>query len=317
MKQAAPIGPASHDYLRAEQRLLDVELTVVRRVDGLLQGHHRGRTHGSGSEPGEGRQYRFGDDVRRMDWKLTARSGTPHVREAIADRELDVWLVVDTSRSLEFGTTRFLKRDLALGAAATIGFLSARSGSRVGAIVYGSGDIRVIPSRTGRSGVRAGLLEIDRCQHSERGPESGLAAALERVQRVSRRQGPVFVISDFHGDLDWERALRGLRHRHDLVAFELLDPLELELPELGIVRFEDPETGRSLEVHTSRRKVRREYARRASVRRDAVLASLRRCATDHVLLRTDEDWMRTMATYLGRRKRTAWLSTAVGRASTR
>jgi uncharacterized protein (DUF58 family) len=300
------------DAREVERRLRHLEVTVVRRLDTLLQGNYRGTTFGPGVEPGEGRLYRIGDDVRRMDWKLTARSGAPHVRDAIADRELEIRFVVDRSASLDFGTARYVKREVATGAAAALGFLAARSGSRVGAVLFGNGPLKAYPAKAGRNAVRRILVDMvtQPAAGAPRGP--GLAEALRTVQRLARRRGVVIVISDFLVDHRWELPLRGLRSGHDLIAIEVIDPRELELPAVGSMVVSDPETGRQLEVRTSRA-LRAAYAEQTALHREAVGTALRSVAADHVILRTDSDWIKDVAKFLRRRRLTAWLAVSGSR----
>jgi len=306
-REDASVGVAEHDA----RRLRQLELTVVRRLDGLLQGGYRGRFVGPGSEPGEGREYQIGDDFRRMDWKLTARSGTPMVRDVVADRELELWIVADRSPSLDFGTAALPKRDLAIGTAAAFGFLAARAGSRVGAVVFGRGSAVTTRARVGRQPVREVLHHLDdRPVVDETTVTSTLDDALRVIPRVARDTGVVVVISDFLDADEWARPLRALRASHDVIAVEIIDPIELELPDVGLAVFEDPETGAQLEVPTGRRDVRDRYAARAAARRAEVHETLRHAAADHVVLRTDSDWVLDLARYLRRRRRTAWLAHA-------
>ncbi len=300
---------------QAARRLRQLELTVVRRLDGLLQGGYRGRLVGPGSEPGEGRAYQTGDDYRRIDWKLTARSAGPMVRDVVADRELELWIVADRSPSLDFGTTASLKRDLALGTAAALGFLAARAGSRVGGVVFCRGPAVTMPACVGRQPVRELLRRLDdRPAPDPAAPESALDDAMRVIPRVARDAGVVVVISDFLDPAEaasgWARPLRALRATHDVIAVEIVDPIELALPDVGLAVFQDPETGAQLEVPTGRRGVRERYAASAAAFRADVRDTLRHAAADHVVLRTDSDWVLDLARYLRRRRRTAWLAHA-------
>ena len=314
-RQRRPITaerPPSPPPSQVERRLRNLEVTVVRRLDGLLQGDYRGATFGPGSEPGEGREYRAGDDVRRMDWKLTARVGTPYVRDTVADRELEIWFVLDRSASLDFGTARFLKRELVAGSVAAFGFLGARNGSRVGAVLFGDGPLRALPARAGRTSVRRVLTNVASPSPEHRGRAPGLAEALQLTQRLARRRGVVVVVSDFLVEHRWERPLRGLRKGHELIAVEVLDPRELDLPAVGSMVVLDPETGRELEVRMSRA-LRATYAEQTALHRQAVADGLRSAGSDHLVLRTDSDWIREIAGFMRRRRRTAWLATTGGR----
>ena len=295
----------TRDYLQANRRLQQLELDVVRRLDGLLQGDFRGLVAGAGTEPAESRPYNVGDDLRRMDWRLTARTTQPYVRDTIADRELELWVLVDDSPSLRFGTARYLKWDLALGAVASVALLTARAGNRVGAVQFGGGPLRVLPAQVGREASMQLLAHLDRTTRigGTQGSSSTLTDALRAVSRLARRRGMVVVVSDFLYDRSWEPSLRGLRGRHDLLAFELVDPRELELPPVGMLTLVDPETGRSRHVQSSSRKVRARYAELAAEQRAAIHASLRTAGADHVVLRTDTDWVLEIARFVARRRR--------------
>ncbi len=299
---ARPALPEEHR--RAERVFRELDLPL-RRLDGLLQGNYEGFLPGRGTEFGEGRLYQPGDDVRRMDWRLTARTAVAHVRDTIADRELELWLVVDVSPSLDFGTGRYLKRDLVAAVVATMNLMTARGGNRLGAVTFGARVNRVLPARTG-SEVALTLLSGDE-EAARRGlRESGprdLATALQIVTRLARRRGLVVVISDFLVPAGWQPALAVVSARHDLVAFEIVDPRELELPAVGMLTFVDPETGERIEVQTSNRRLRERYAEETERQRVAIADGLRRGGADHVTLRTDRDWVFDMARFIERRRR--------------
>jgi uncharacterized protein (DUF58 family) len=281
-----------------------LELSVRGRLDGLLQGNHLGLVPGPGSEPGESRLYQPGDDVRRMDWAATARTTEPHVRETVADRELETWAVVDLSPSLDFGTASCEKRDLAVAALAAVTHLIRGGGNRIGAIVTtGERTVR-IPARGGLAYSRGLLRRVAETPRAPEGTRGDLAAAIEQLRRPPRRRGLVVVISDFLGEPDWERPMRGLSGRHELLAVEVLDPRELELPDVGTVVLADPETGRQREVVTSPL-LCREFAAAAAEHRELVAATLRRCGAAQLTLRTDSDWIADVVRFALARKR-AW-----------
>ena len=285
-----------------------LELTVVRRLDGLLQGEHLGLLPGPGSEPAAARPYRPGeDDLRRMDWGVTARTTQPHVRDLVADRELETWALVDLTASMDFGTARAEKRDLAVAAVAAVGFLTAGDGNRLGAHLLGAGGVRTLPARSGRPallGLVRGLLTAERAEPGPAGPTLG--AAVEELDRRHRRRGLRIVVSDFlDPGPDWEPALRRLAARHQVLAVEVVDPRELELPDVGLLAVVDPETGRRREVWTGRRALRERYADGAAAHRLAVRTALRRAGADHLVLRTDRDWVRDLARYATDRRRRA------------
>ncbi len=282
--------------------LRGLELTVMRRLDGLLQGDYAGLLPGHGSELGEARVYVPGDDVRRIDWALTARTGDPHVRDTIVDRELETTLLLDLSASMAFGTASQEKRDVALAAAAAVGFLTARGGNRVGALLSEGGSDAWVPHRSGRAHLFALL---GRAQSLSRdGGAVDLAALLRRGGRLARRRGLVVVISDFLDDGPWARELRWVAQRHDVIAAEIVDQREMELPNAGPLVVVDPETGRRRHLDTARRKVRLRYAEAAAAQRAGIAAKITTAGADHVRLATDGDWVRDLVGHvLWRRRR--------------
>ncbi len=299
-----PAAPPSFRDGSIEAALRTLELTVRGRLDGLLQGNHLGLVPGPGSEPGEARSYQPGDDVRRMDWAVTARTTEAHVRETVADRELETWAVLDLSPSLDFGSAACEKRDLAIAALAAVAHLTRGGGNRIGAILATGAETVRIPARGGLAHSRGLLRRIAETPRAPEGTRGDLAEAVERLRRPPRRRGLAVVISDFLGEPDWERPLRALSARHELLAVEVLDPLELELPDVGTVVLADPETGRQREVVTTPL-LRREFAAAAAAHRDLVAATLRRCGAAQLTLRTDSDWITDIVRFALARKR-AW-----------
>jgi uncharacterized protein (DUF58 family) len=285
-----------------ETSLRRLELLITRRLDGMLTGAYVGLLPGPGTERAQNREYVIGDDVRRMDWAVTARTTIPHVADPIADRELETWLVVDLSASTEFGTARCEKRDLVLAAAATAGFLTARTGNRIGGLLIGGEQPTTVPARSGRAhlhGLLRAIATAPRVGYDQPGPPrapTDLSTALEGLRRPPRRRGLAVLISDFltagnPSAPEWERPLRALAARHQLLAVEVLDPRELSLPNVGVLNLVDPETGRRLEVNTRSRRVRERYAAAAAAQREAIAATLRRVGAEHLQLRTDRDWL--------------------------
>lgn len=274
-----------------EAVLARLQLVVNRRLDGLLQGDYRGLLPGPGSEPGESREYRPGDDVRRMDWPVTARTTVPHVRQTEADRELETWLAVDLSASLDFGTARYLKRDLVVAAAAAMAHLTVRGGNRIGAVVgSGTGPVRWVPARAGRRHAQ-GLLRAIAGTVARPGT-TDLGGLVEALARPPRRRGLAVVISDFLAPPQrWAPQVRRLAVRHEVLAVEVVDPRELELPDVGVLELVDPETGVVHEVHTGDRRLRRAYAEAAGAQRAAIESALREAGVPRLRLRTDSDWL--------------------------
>jgi uncharacterized protein (DUF58 family) len=308
--------PATAGTARSEAVLSRLQLLVTRKLDGLLQGDYAGLLPGPGSEAGESREYRPGDDVRRMDWPVTARTTQPHVRRTVADRELETWLAVDLSASLEFGTAQWLKSDLVVAAATAMAHLTVRGGNRIGAVV-GTGDgaapserggwswrrrtptapkettaptfVR-LPARPGRKEAQGLLRAIARTQI--RTGRTDLGALIDTLNRPPRRRGVAVVISDFLAPVDgWARPVRKLGVRHDVLAIEVVDPRELELPDVGVIALADPETGALHEVQTADPQLRRRYAEAAGEQRAAIARALRAAGAAHLRLRTDSDWL--------------------------
>ncbi len=279
---------------------------VARRLDGLLTGDHLGYLTGPGSEAAEARLYAPGDDVRRIDWSVTARTSATHVRDAVADRELETTLLVDLTASMSFGTVTCEKRDLALAMAAAMMHLTGGAGDRVGAVVLRTDGVRRLPPRGGRDAALALLHQLlSEPRADGAGPD--LAAGLRAVASPPRRRGLVVVLSDLMGpagqEPTWARPLRMLVGRHDVIVAEVLDPRELTLPDVGLLRLVDPETGRHLEVQTRSKGLRERYAAAAAARRSDNMAAVRRAGAGHVVLRTDRDWLVDVATFLSTRRR--------------
>src|SRR4051812_16061842 len=306
-KRAAPAGDAhvELDDGRAELVLAKLQLLITRKLDGLLQGDYVGLLPGPGTEAGESREYRPGDDVRRMDWPVTARTTTPHVRRTVADRELETWMAVDLSASLDFGTAQWLKSDLVLAAATAMAHLTVRGGNRIGAVVgTGSGvassrrsapaptapSVIRLPARPGRKEAQGLLRAIAGVQI--RPGRADLGELVDMLNRPPRRRGVAVVISDFLAPVEgWARPVRKLGVRHDVLAVEVVDPRELELPDVGVLVLADPETGALHEVQTADADLRRRYAEAAGLQRGDIARALRAAGAAHLRLRTDTDWL--------------------------
>jgi len=297
--------PASAAALDGPAEILRrLELTITRKLDGLLQGDYRGLVPGHGSELGESREYQPGDDTRRIDWNVTARTNVPHVRDTIADRELEVWLLVDQSASLDFGTAGCEKRDLAVNAVAAVGFLTARGGNRIGAILLRPGGAPlVVPARGGRIHLQALLHRVLSAPRVDGGGPTDLAAGIDRLGGVMRRRGLAVVVSDWLDPTPWDRPLRRLGVRHDLLAVEVVDPRELTLADVGMLHVVDPETGAVREVQTADAALRERYAAAARRQRDEIAARIRTAGGHHLVLRTDEDWLRALVRFVLLRRR--------------
>jgi uncharacterized protein (DUF58 family) len=289
--------------LETRRLLSRLQLVVTRRLRGLVQGEHLGLFPGPGSEPGESRLYVSGDDVRLIDWNVTARTGELHVCDPVADHEVDLWLLVDVSASQHFGTTIREKREVVVGLAAAFGLPATRLANRVGAVILGGGEVVTVPPAAGRTRLLALLRRVLATPAWEGEGRTDLAAAVGRLERLARRRAVVVIISDFLCPPGWETALGRLGARHDLVVAEVVDPRELELPRMGILALVDPETGRSRVVDTSRPGLRAAFARGATVQRAAISAAIARAGADHLVVSTDADWLGEALTFFARRTR--------------
>jgi len=297
-----------------ESALRRLELTIVRRLDGYLHGEHLGILPGPGTELAEARLYRPGeDDVRHMDWPVTARTTQPHVRDVISDRELETLALVDLSGSMDFGTTEVEKRDVAIAGVATVGYLTMKMGDRFGGFVVERGGIRRWPARSGRTALRALLRTLFDEPRNPQGTRSDLTVGLEQMGRASPRRGLRLVVSDFldglltpeGAALPWEQAMKRLCVRHQVLALTVTDPMERTLPNVGVLLVTDPETGETREIDTSRRSVRESFARVAAGHRERVGTTLRRCGAAHLELATDRDWVADVARFALTYRRTA------------
>jgi uncharacterized protein (DUF58 family) len=289
-------GPLPDALLRA------LEVSIGRRVESLLAGDYRSTLHGEGTELAQVRPYVPGDDVRRIDWNVTARTGETHVRVQLAERVLVTWLVLDTSPSMQFGTAARRKADVAEGVAIAVGHVATRRGNRLGFVTFGDLQPRTTPPRQGRRGL-IGLLAALRDEPQDGDARVGatsLGEALERTGAIARQRAVVVVASDFRGPLDWRRPLLELAGRHEVVAVEIRDPREQELPNAGALWLVDPETGRQLRVDTRSERLRARFAAAAAAEREALARTLASAGVGHVVLTTSDDWLRALAVFLRR-----------------
>lgn len=290
-------GPMAEGLLRA------LDISIGRRVEGLLAGDFRSNLLGSGTELAMVRPYAPGDDVRRIDWNVTARTGEPHVRVDLAERVLVTWLALDDSASMQFGTADRRKADVAEGVAVAIGHLATRRGNRLGVVTFGGATSQVLPPRQGRAGL-VGLLTALRAE-SPGGAASAasLGGALASTGALARQKSLVVVVSDFRGPQDWRRPLLELAGRHDVVAVEIRDPREQELTNVGMLWLVDPETGRQLRVDTRSQRLRERFAMAAAAERAGVARTFSSVGVRHVVLSTSGDWLRALVVFLRRSRR--------------
>jgi uncharacterized protein (DUF58 family) len=290
-------GPMPEPLLRA------LEIKIGRRMEGLLAGDYRSSLFGDGTELAQVRPYVPGDDVRMIDWNVTARTREPHVRVHLAERVLVTWLVLDTSPSMRFGTADRRKADVAEGAAIAIGHVATRRGNRLGIVTFGGTDPRALPPRQGRIGL-VGLLTALRDEPDEdpRPGATSLGEGINRAGALARQRSLVVVVSDLRGPRDWRRPLLELAGRHDVVALEVRDQREQELSNVGALWLVDPETGRLLQVDTRSKRLRERFAAAAAEERAEVARQLALAGVRHHVLSTSGDWLRSLAIFL-RRKR--------------
>jgi uncharacterized protein (DUF58 family) len=239
-----------------------------------------------------------------MDWSVTARTTHPHVRQMIADRELETWLVVDMSASLDFGTTGCEKRDLAVAAAAAITFLNSGGGNRIGAIIANGDAVRRVPALSGRMHEQEMLRAIATMPKAPTGVRGDLAAAIDALRRPERRRGMAVVISDFLGPIDWMRPMRAIAGRHEVLGIEIIDPRDVELPPIGDVILQDTESGVTREF-TIDEQLRSDFEKAAAAHRAELSRTLRRCDAPLLTLRTDRDWIADVVRFVANRRRGA------------
>ena len=269
-------GPVPAGLLRA------LDLRVVRRTASLVDGGHRANRLGRGSELAQVRPYAEGDDVRRIDWNATARKNELHVRVDVAERAVSTWLLLDVSPSMGFGTGDRRKADVVEGVGLALAHITSRRGNRVGALTFGSTSPIAVPQRQGRRGLVGALLAARQEPETEQVGATSLGAALERLNAVARQRGVVFVVSDFLGPRDWR---------------------EHALPDVGHLWLVDPETGRRIQVDTRRRKTREAFAAAVAADRADVARELTSLCVAHCTLSTDEDWLRSLGSFLTRERR--------------
>jgi uncharacterized protein (DUF58 family) len=289
-------GALPLDLLRA------LQIEVGRRVAGMLAGDYRSSHYGDGVELAQVRPYEPGDDVRKMEWNVTARTAVPHVRINLAERVLVTWLVLDTSPSMHFGTAERRKADVADGVAIATGHIATRRGNRLGVTTFGDRNPTTLPPAQGRHGLVGLLAALQREPEQEHVGPTSLGDALRRTGAMARQRGIVVVVSDFRGPLDWRKPLLELMSRHEVLAVEIRDPREQELPDIGEVWLVDPETGRQIRVDTRDASLRARFATAAAEERSGVARVLTALAVPHVVLSTSGDWLRAYAGFLGARR---------------
>jgi len=291
------VPSADRTQLSAAGRLLlRLEWTVIRRLDGLLQGNYRTLMRGAGIDLADLREYQAHDDVRHIDWNVTARLNVPHVRVFSEDRDMIAWFLLDLSPSVDFGPPGATKRDVLTGFVAVLARLIQRHGNRIGAVLHDGASTQtrdaVLPARGSRSHILHLLHRLGNPPALANVAPPGttaLSRLLHTAQGSLRQRAAVFVVSDFFSTPGWEKPLGQLAQRHDVVAVRLLDPLELKLPDVGLITLRDPETGEQLQVDTQDRGFRQRYAMLTAQREAQLREHLTRAGVDTLELATDDD----------------------------
>jgi uncharacterized protein (DUF58 family) len=288
--------------LTPEHILRRLDWYVIRRLDGLLQGDYRSLFYGYGVDFADLREYQPEDDIRYIDWNVTARMNTPYVRQYVEDREITAWFLLDLSPSMDFGAQHSLKRTVLIDVVTTLARLLTRHGNRVGALFYGSRVERTIPARGGRLQVLRIVNDLLKQPQLPRAPFTSLGPLIEAGLHTIKRRSLIFVISDFISAPGWERPLTVLGQRNEVLAIRLWDPREVDLPDVGTIIMEDAETGEQLYVDTHDKTFRRRF-REAALRREAALTdALKRAGVDTLSLSTEEDLVRALAGFAARRR---------------
>jgi uncharacterized protein (DUF58 family) len=295
---------------QAEQLLARLEWTVIRRLDGLLQGNYRTLFRGFGLDFADLREYQAHDDVRHIDWNVTARTQIPHVRVYNEDRDVTAWFLLDLSPSVDFGSGEVTKRQLLLEFAAVLARLLTRQGNKVGAVLFNGMSEFVVPARTGRAHVLHLIDKIATNPRLLRAPPTDLRAFYGRALPALGRRGIVFAVSDFISQPGWERALFAIGQRHEALAVRLLDPLESALPDIGLVTLEDAETGEQLLVDTDDPAFRRRFAAAAEAQEAQLLTAFMGAGVDVLELSTGDDLVDAVLRFAVMRKANARLGTA-------
>ncbi len=303
----------------AEALLKRLEWTVLRRLDGLLQGDHRTLMRGAGLDLADLREYQHHDDVRHIDWNVTARLQEPYVREFTEDRELSAWFLVDLSASVDFGSDRFTKRRIAREFVAILARMLTRHGNRVGALLYGTEVDTILPARGGRRHVLELLQRMGARPAEAAAGATDLRSLLAAAERSIKRRSTIFVVSDFISAPGWERALGHLVQRHEVIAVRLFDPLEMDMPDLGLVTMKDAETGEQLVVDTHNAGFRKRFKAAAERRETELRQALARAGVDTLELATDDDLVDSILRFADlkkqRSRRANWNGARLGASS--
>jgi uncharacterized protein (DUF58 family) len=295
--------------MSAEALLQHLEWTVIRRLDGLLQGDHRTLFRGSGLELADLREYQAHDDVRHIDWNVTARMQTPFVREHQEDREISAWFLLDLSGSMDFGSADVSKRDVMLRFVGVMAKLLMKRGNRIGALVLNPAEpegFKFIPARMHRRHLLHVLHVLETSPVTQQSHQTRLTDWLRKANGLLKRRSSVFVVSDFMGDFNWANELNAMGQRHETVAVRLFDPAEINLPNAGLVLLQDSETSEQLLLDTTNQSFRTRYAQTVEKREQQLADSFAHAGVDALELSTDEDLASALIRFSELRKRRVW-----------
>ncbi len=299
MSTAIATGTAN---ITPERLLLRLDWQVIRRLDGLLQGDYRTLFYGYGVDFADLREYQPEDDIRYIDWNVTARMDTPYVRQYVEDREITAWFLLDLSPSMDFGAVEGLKRNILIEFVTTVARILTRHGNRVGAIFYGNRVERTIPARGGRIQVLRLVNDLLKQPQLPKAPFTNLAPLLDAALHTIKQRSLLFIVSDFISEPGWERPLKLLSQRHETLAVRLWDPREIDLPDIGVVIMEDAETGEQLYVDTSDKRFRQRFREAAQQREAALTETFKRAGVDTLALSTEDDLVRSIVRFAQSRR---------------
>ncbi len=286
-----------------ERILQRLDWQVIRRLDGLLQGDYRSLFYGHGLDFADLREYQPEDDVRYIDWNVTARMTTPYVRQYTEDRDITAWFLLDLSPSMDFGTVQSMKRGVLVDVVSTLARLLTRHGNRVGAVLYGAKVERTIPAKSGRIQVLRIINDMLKHPSLTQAPFTDLAPLLHAGLNVTRQRALVFILSDFITAPGWERTLKLLNERHEVIAVRIWDPREIELPDIGPIIMEDAETGEHLYVDTHDARFRKRFHEAAMAREATLKDVFKRSGVDVLQLSTEDDLVRSLVRFAALRQR--------------
>jgi uncharacterized protein (DUF58 family) len=294
--------PTATPTATPERVLLRLDWQVIRRLDGLLQGDYRTLFYGFGVDFADLREYQPNDDIRYIDWNVTARMDTPYVRQYSEDRELTAWFLLDLSPSVDFGTLQTQKRNMVIDFVGVLARLLTRHGNRVGAMMFNGSAEHVVPARSGKIQVLRLINDMLHQPRLMRAPFTNLTVLLQHALNSIRRRSLIFIISDFISEPGWERPLSLLNQHHEVLAIRVWDPRELDLPDIGVVVMEDAETGEQIYVDTHDRKFRQRFHEAARRREAALHEAFKHAGVDALSLSTEEDLVRAIVRFAQQRK---------------